>query len=154
MAGRPAGNDTTVRDEDFIQDMRIAAQACPRGRLSEHRYDKLGRYTSIMVRWRFGTWNAAMRLAFPELMARLHPTVDEMLADLHRVADISRQMMQAAIENNVGWHQRRGCGLSAPFYTRHGKYGPRYLMLHLGPHLHAPGNSWPALKLAAGITDV
>lgn len=150
MRARRASNDEKIRDEDFIQDMRIAAQACPRGRLSEHRYDKLGRYTAIMVRYRFGTWNAAMRLAFPELMARLHPSVDEMIADLHRVADISRQMMQAA----VGWHQRRGCGLSAPFYTRHGKYGPRYLMLHLGPHLHVTGNSWPELKLALGITDV
>lgn len=140
------------RDEDIIQDMRIAAAACPRGALTLHRYNKLGRYGAMAVRGRFGSWTAAMWRALPEVMERRHPTPAQMIADLHRVADICREAIAANSDNDVRYHAVKVRNLSANFYSRRGLYGHRYLLIHLAPHLQV--KTWTEIKLAVGIDDV
>lgn len=147
---RPYGHKRHVRNEDILLDMRIAAQACPRGELSQLRYDLIGRHSATMVNLRFGSWRAAMDQAFPELVERRAPTVDQMIADLHRVADILRAARQD--QEQVPRRQRLRT-LSIEFYAQHGKYGHRYVDTHLPRALGV--TTWKQMKAAiTGLEDV
>lgn len=148
---RPRGN-RHVRKEDVLQDMRIAAAACPRGALSQKRYEHIGRYSVSTVRRYFGRWAAAMELALPEVVRRREPTVEEMIADMHRVADKCRATVAQQAE--LPYHRMgRTTKLSKQFYDANGVYGHRYLEIHLGEE-HFGVNGWAALRAALGITDV
>lgn len=148
MPGPRVPGQKNLRDEDIIQDMRIAAASCPRGELSVERYNKYGRYHSKNAIYRFGSWNEAMRRALPEVFARRNPTVEQMIDDLKRVAELCRRQIE---NQNLGYRHaiRR---LSKDYYDKHGKYAHTYLLIHLGPTVQA--TNWTELKVAIGITDV
>lgn len=147
---RPRGS-RNLRNEDILQDMRITAQQCPRGVLTKHRYDELGRYSGQSVLYHFGSWDAAMWLALPELMERKHPTPDQMIADLHRVAEKCRAAVARAKE--IPYRQRTLRSFSPGFYMQHGNYGYRLVCKHLAKHLNV-NDVWTEIKRAIGITDV
>lgn len=162
MSGVRGSNHHT--DEEIIRDMRIAAAACPRGELSEKRYDKYGRYKSRTAANRFGSWDEAMRLALPHIYARKHPTPEQLIADLHRVADLCRRELAriAAVgvpaiagktRYNTIYHTAKVRKLSKAFYDQHGAYGHTFVLTHLGEE-HLKVRGWTALKHAIGIHDI
>lgn len=140
-----------LTNEDIIQDMRIAAQACPRGELSVQRYNKYGRYHSKNAIVRFGSWNAAMKRALPEVYARRHPTPEQMIADVHRVAEICRRHIAKQTDVPVRNRIRQ---LSKVFYDTHGKFAHTYLLNHLAKEYLKLGYDWTGMKRAIGIEDV
>lgn len=153
MAPRVRGQKH-LRDEDIIQDMRIAAAACPRGMLSVDRYNKIGRYHSKNAVVRFGSWNEALRRALPDVYAQRHPTVQQMIDDLLRVAEICRGYLEKGPPSDAHYHERgQFRSLSKPFYDKHGRYAHTYLINHLAME-HFKVNSWTELKQVMGITDV
>lgn len=144
-------------DEDILQDMRIAAQHCPRGDLSLERYNKFGRYHSNNAIVRFGSWNAALQLALPDVYARRHPTPEDMIADVYRVAEICRQRRVTQFDpQSRDWKPTRAGKvylLSKTFYDKHGKYAHTYLVTHLAKE-HLKVSSWHEMKVALGLDDL
>lgn len=149
---RRARGPKGLSDEEILQDMRIAAQASPRGGLSEARYAHVGRYDSKTPAYRFGSWNEAMRRALPDVYERRHPSPALMIADLHRVADICRKQMAEQVQMAVPWRESKVRSLSLRFYNQHGQYTSSYLRHHLGQHLQVRG--WPQILTALGIDVV
>lgn len=140
-----------LTDEDILQDMRIAAQKCPRGELSVERYNKYGRYHSRNAVVRFGSWNEALKRATPEAYARRHPTPEQMIADLHRVADICRRHI--AKHADVSSHKKIR-QLSKEFYDAHGTFAHTYIINHLAKEHLKLGFDWTRMKRVIGIEDV
>lgn len=147
----PGQKNENLTDEDILQDMRIAAQACPRGELSVDRYNKIGRYHHRNAVRRFGSWNAALQRATPEAYARRHPTPEQMIADLHRVAEICRRHIakQTEVSNRNKVRQ-----MSKEFYDAHGKFAHTYIINHLAKEHLKLGFDWTGMKRAIGIADI
>lgn len=145
---RPLGRKG-ITNEDLLQDMRIAAQGAPRGWLTVNSYQEFGRYSSDAVVEHFGSWNEALRLALPDVYAQRNPTDEEMLADLHRVADLCRAQM---VNQDRNWYAQKVRSLSQAFYNQHGRYRWHYLLSHLGPRYHA--TTWRDLLITLGFKDL
>lgn len=143
IRGRPRGR-RNLTIEDVILDMRITAQACPHGVLTCELYNKLGRYSAPTVVYRFGSWQAALKIALPEQWKQRHPPAEAMIADVLRIAEKFR----AAREKNPDLKV-----YTRDYYDRHGRWGRRYIVDHLAKeHLKVKG--WANVKSALGITDM
>lgn len=90
-----------------------------------------------------------MWLALPEVMKLRHPTIEDLIADAHRVADECRAVLA---EPDGGYTKGSVFKFSRMFYEQHGSYGWYDMSRGLGEHFKV--KTWTDVKGALGITDV